>query len=69
MGSMHQSGIVIALLVYHTGGLNGKCAQKVTVIAVLVLQTREIGKCGPICDCYSSPCIACRLVWQVCASW
>ena len=32
--------------------------QSVTVIALLVLQTGEIGKCGPIGDCYSSPCIA-----------
>ena len=34
--------------------------QSVTVITLLVLQTGEIGKCGPISDCYSSPSIANR---------
>ena len=31
-----------------------------TVIALLVLHTGEIGKCGPNGDCFSSPCIANR---------
>ena len=34
--------------------------QSVTVIALHVLQIGEIGKCGPIGDCYSSPSIANR---------
>ena len=67
MGSMYQWVIVIALLVYHTGGLNGKCAQEVTVIAILVLQTGELGKCWPICDCYSYSSIANRGTWEVLA--
>ena len=42
--------------------------QSVTVIALIVLQTGGIWKCGPIGDCYSSPCIANRGDREVCAS-
>ena len=36
----------------------GSVDQSVSTIAVLVLQTGEVGKCGLIGVCYSSPCIA-----------
>ena len=43
--------------------------QLVTAIALLVLHTGKLGKCGPVGDCYSSLCIAYRRAGEVCVSW